>query len=174
MAGPTHTAEPHRALDEVRALVEDAEARGLVRRARKTKLVDARPARAGEVIVTLIAGEGRETKSPPAVTGDWVVRNRSEGTGHEEYMVPAARFEEGYRRTGRAAGKDGWQEHRPVGKVVRFFVLTPEHGAFSFTAPWGERMVAKPGDAIVQDPENPTDTYRVAAASFACTYEVLD
>jgi len=35
-------------------------------------------------------------------------------------------------------------------------------------------MVAKPGDAIVQDPESPEDTYRVAAAAFACTYEVLD
>jgi hypothetical protein len=25
----------------------------------------------------------------------------------------------------------------------------------------------------VQDPDNPGDTYRVAAASFACTYEEL-
>jgi hypothetical protein len=52
-------------------------------------------------------------------------------------------------------------------------VLTPAHGEFTFTAPWGERMAAKPGDAIVQNPANPGDTYRVAAASFACTYEIV-
>ena len=45
--------------------------------------------------------------------------------------------------------------------------------AFTFTAPWGEAMVARPGDAIVRDPNNPSDTYRIAAAAFACTYEVL-
>jgi hypothetical protein len=33
-------------------------------------------------------------------------------------------------------------------------------------------MVARPGDAIVQDPANPSDTYRIAGAAFACTYEV--
>ena len=52
-------------------------------------------------------------------------------------------------------------------------VLKPEHGEFAFTAPWSERMVAKQSDAIVQDPEDPADTYRVAAAAFACAYEVL-
>ena len=84
-------------LDEVRALVKSAEGAGLVRTAKKTKPVDARPAKPAEVVVTVIAGEGKETQSAPA----------------------------------------------------------------------------KPGDAIVQDPENPGDTYRVAAASFACSYEVL-
>jgi hypothetical protein len=34
-------------------------------------------------------------------------------------------------------------------------------------------MVARPGDSIVQDPDNPKDTYRVAKAAFTCTYEVL-
>ena len=124
--------------------------------------------------VTVIAGEGTETRSKPAEKGDWVVRNRCAATGNEEYLVAATQFKERYRDTGKAAGKDGWQEHRPVGKVMRFFVLKPEHGEFVFTAPWGEHMAAKPGDAIVQDPEKPADTYRVAAASFACTYEVLD
>ena len=106
--------------------------------------------------------------------GDWVVRNRCEATGHEEYLVAADKFKERYQGTGKPAGRDGWQEYRPLGKVMRFLVLKPEHGEFAFTAPWGERMVAKPGDAIVQDPEDPADTYRVAAAAFACTYEVLD
>jgi hypothetical protein len=34
-------------------------------------------------------------------------------------------------------------------------------------------MVARPGDAIVRDPQGPADTYRIAAAAFACTYEIL-
>jgi len=32
-------------------------------------------------------------------------------------------------------------------------------------------MVARPGDASVQDMNDPKDTYRVQKASFACTYE---
>jgi hypothetical protein len=133
-----------------------------------------RPARPGEVVVTVIAGEGKETQSRPAEKGDWVVRNRCKATGNEEYVVAAARFRDRYQGTGKAAEEDGWREYRPVGKVMRFFVLKPDHGEFVFTAPWGERMVAKPGDAIVQDPGNTEDTYRVAAASFACSYELLD
>ena len=34
-------------------------------------------------------------------------------------------------------------------------------------------MVAQPGDLIVQDLNNPKNTYRVAKAAFACTYDVL-
>jgi hypothetical protein len=160
-------------LDEVRALVEAAEARGLAGRARKAMPVDARPARPGEVVVTVLAGEGKETTSRPAEKGDWVVRNRCEATGNEEYLVAADTFQERYRPIGKPAGADGWQEHRPLGRTVRVLVLKPEHGEFVFRAPWGEPMVAKPGDAIVQDPEHPEDTYRVAAAAFECTYEML-
>ncbi len=47
--------------------------------ARKTSPVDARPAKAGEVVVTIIRGEGKETQSPPAKAGDVVVRNRCAG-----------------------------------------------------------------------------------------------
>jgi hypothetical protein len=161
----------HLTLDEVRALVTQAAAEGRMGMARKTRLVDARPARPGEVVVTVIAGEGRETQSPPAKAGDWVVRNRCPDTGNEEYLVDGARFPDRYQPTGRPAEPDGWQEHRPAARPMRVVVLRPADGEFTFTAPWGEWMVAKPGDAIVQDPDNPGDTYRVAAASFACTYE---
>jgi len=173
MTAPAQAFAEDRTLGQVRQMMKEAEAHGLVRRAKKTKPVDARPARPGEVIVTVLAGEGKETRSRPAVKGDWVVRNRCEATGNEEYLVAADKFAERYEGTaGTAAG--GWQEYRPLGKVMRFFVLKPEHGEFAFTAPWGERMIAKPGDAIVQDPKDPNDTYRVAAAAFACTYEILD
>ena len=56
---------------------------------------------------------------------------------------------------------------------MAYFVVRAADGAFTFTAPWGEPMVARPGDAIVRDPRDPADTYRIAAAAFACTYEIL-
>jgi hypothetical protein len=141
--------------------------------ARKTKPVDVRPAEPGEVIVTIIKGEGKETESPPASPGDMVVRNRCPETGNEEILVAAAKFPQRYEGpVGEAAG-DGWSTYRPRGIEMRFVVVAEEDGTFSFVAPWGESMVARPGDAIVQDKGNPSDTYRIAKAAFACTYEVI-
>ncbi len=173
MTEPAQAFAGDRSLHQVRQMMKEAEAQGLVRSARKTRPVDARPARPGEVIVTVLTGEGKETQSRPAAEGDWVVRSRCEPTGNEEYLVAADKFERRYEPAGKPALGE-WREYRPLGKVMRFFVLRPEHGEFAFTAPWGERMIAKPGDAIVQDPEDPNDTYRVTAAAFACTYEILD
>jgi hypothetical protein len=163
----------HKSTDEVAALMADAQAQGRVGIARKTKPVDARPARAGEVVVTVIKGEGQETQSRPAREGDWVVRNRCPETGNEQYLVDADNFPRKYEATGAPADEDGWQEFRPQGKDMRFFVIEPKAGSFAFKAPWGESMVTHPGDALVQDPENEKDIYRVAKAAFACTYEVI-
>ena len=174
MSDPAPPAERRLKLLDVLGLMRDARERGLVRRARKTEPVDARPAKPGEVVETVIAGEGKETRSRPAEPGDWVVRNRCPATLNEEYLVARDKFHERYLSAGQPPNADGWQEHRPLGKVVCFFVLGPEQGEFSFEAPWGEQMRARPGDAIVQDPEDLADTYRVTAAAFACTYEVLD
>lgn len=55
---------------------------------------------------------------------------------------------------------------------MAFVTLTAAEAPFSFKAPWGEDMIAKPGDALVQTPSDKADTYRVAGASFACTYEI--
>ena len=140
--------------------------------ARKTKPVDARPARAGEVVVTTIKGEGKETQSPPAKGGDMVVRNRCEESGNEEMLVAAATFAKRYEGPTGAA-REGWAPYRPRGVEMRFVFVSPEDGSFSFTAPWGERMIAHPGDAIVQDPSDPKNIYRIASAAFACTYEVV-
>lgn len=60
-----------------------------------------------------------------------------------------------------------------MGKEVRVLFLEAEEAPFSFVAPWGEPMVARPGDAIVQDLKDAKDVYRVARASFDCTYEVV-
>ena len=162
---------PAKSADEVVALMARARAKGLVKMARKSRPVDARPARPGEIVVTVVKGE-TETRSRPAAAGDWVVRNRCPETGHEQYLVSRKTFAERYRKFGEP-GPDGWQAFHPLGRKVRFLILTPEDGSFTFKAPWGESMIAHPGDALVQDPGNEKDTYRVEKASFACTYEVL-
>lgn len=158
---------------DARALFSAADQAGRVGVARKTRPVDARPAEPGEVIVTLIAGEGEETRSKPAAAGDWVVRNRCPVTGDEQYLVRAAKFAERYAGPMGPADAGGWQEFQPHGPELRYFIVGAGEGAFMFMAPWGEAMVARPGDAIVQDPSRTTDTYRVARDSFGCTYEVL-
>ncbi len=174
MASPGSGAPgPQKSIEDLKALLDQAEAQGLVGMARKTKPVDARPAKPGEIIVTVIAGEGQETRSRPAHPGDWVVRNRCPETGNEEYLVGAVKFEQRYVSSGTSPDAEGWREFRPVSKTMRFMMLRPDHGSFTFQAPWGERMVARPGDAILQDPDDENDIYRVAAASFACTYETL-
>jgi hypothetical protein len=163
---------PHKSAEDMAALMAQARKDGRLRIARKTKLVDARPAKAGEVIVTIIAGEGKETSSKPAAEGDRVVRNRCPQTGNEQYLVAAARFAVLYEATGRPADQDGWQEYRPVGSDMRVLLLDASTPPFTFTAPWGEAMVARGGDAIVQHPVETRDIYRVARAAFDCTYEI--
>jgi hypothetical protein len=173
IATMSDTTKAERSQGEMVALMARARAGDLLGIARKTRPVDARPARASEVVVTVILGEGKETQSRPAREGDWVVRNRCPETGDEQYLVGGDTFGERYRAAGPPPGADGWQEFQPVGKDLRFLVLPVEEGAFTFTAPWGEAMVARPGDAILQDPQDEKDVYRVAAASFACTYEIV-
>jgi hypothetical protein len=141
--------------------------------AHKTKPVDVRPAKPGEVIVTTIKGEGKETQSPPAQLGDMVVRNRCPESGNEEMLVAADSFPRRYEGPIGSGTGDGWLPYRPRGTQMRFVVVAEQDGQFSFIAPWGERMVARPGDAILQDPHNPKDTYRIAKAAFACTYEIV-
>jgi hypothetical protein len=152
------------------ARAQDARGSGL---ARKSQPVDVRSAKPGEVIFTMIKGEGKETQSPPAKSGDMVVRNRCPETGNEQFLVPAPSFSERYEGPLGATDTDGWSPYRPRGIQVRFVVVTEQDGSLNFIAPWGERMVARPGDLIVQDVKNSKDTYRVAKAAFACTYEVL-
>jgi hypothetical protein len=60
---------------DIRAFFARAAAEGRAGTARKTKPVEARPARVGEIVVTIIPDEGVETRSKPAAAGDMVVRN---------------------------------------------------------------------------------------------------
>jgi hypothetical protein len=165
-------AQPAPAVD-VHALFDTAEQEGRTGLARKAMPVDARAARPGEVVVTMIAGEGKETQSPPAAAGDMVVRNRCPATGNEEILVTAAKFAQRYDGPNGPADADGWQPYRPRGVEMTYFLVGDGEGSFTFTAPWGEPMTAHPGDAIVRSPQDAADTYRIAAAAFACTYEIL-
>ena len=158
---------------DVHAIFDQAERDARVGLARKTMPVDVRPAAAGEVVVTVIAGEGKETESPPAQPGDMVVRNRCPATGNEEILITAAKFAERYQGPVGPADAAGWRPYRPRGVEMRYLVVRDSDGTFIFPAPWSEPIVARPGDAIVRSPEDPADTYRIAAAAFACTYEIV-
>ena len=155
------------------ALFAKAKADGQVGLARKTKPVDARAAQPGEIVVTMIKGEGVETRSKPAEMGDFVVRNRCPNTGNEEYLVKATKFAPRYADAGKSPDSQGWKEYLPKGKDVYFWIVPAARSGFDFVAPWGEAMVAKSGDALVQSMDDEKDTYRVAASSFGCTYEVI-
>lgn len=159
---------------ELDAMLARAEAAGRVGRARKSRPVDARQATPGEIVVTIIRGEGEETRSPPATAGDMVVRNRCSETGNEEILVKADKFAERYEGPLDSPPGSAWATYRPRGVEMRYVIVSREEGSFTFTAPWGAAMVARPGDAIVRDARDPRDTYRIAAASFACTYEILE
>jgi hypothetical protein len=167
-----HMSHAQDVVDVVEYFVRAQDARG-AGLARKSKPVDVRPAKPEEIIVTMIKGEGKETQSPPAKSGDMVVRNRCPETGNEQILVRAATFAQRYEGPVGPPDRDGWLPYRPRGVQMRFVVVSEHDGSFDFIAPWGERMVARPGDSIVQDLNNRKDIYRVAKAAFACTYEVL-
>jgi hypothetical protein len=154
------------------ALFERALAAGQVGEARRTRPVDARPAQPGEVIVTVIQGDGVETRSRPAAAGDWVARNRCPATGNEQYLIAGARFPERYGPPRSEPDAAGWRAFNPVGAPMQYMVLTPAEGPITFMAPWGERMIGRPGDVLVRDPANTRDLYRIYAVSFGCTYEI--
>jgi hypothetical protein len=151
-----------------------AEHEGRVGLVRKTKTVDVRPAKPGEIIVTVIKGQGKETQSPPAKLGDFVVRNRCPETGNEEVLIQSEKFALRYEGPIGPGDQDGWRAYQPRGVQMRYFIVRPEDGRFTFTAPWGESMVARPKDAIVRSLTDPKDMYRIAAAAFDCTYEIIE
>ena len=153
-------------------LFSAADAAHRVGTARKTKLVQARPATEGEIIITKVPGEKEAETKNTAKAGDMVVRNTCFKTDNEEYIVSAEKFAKRYEGP-IGDPVDGWSEYRPLGPEMRYFIVDETEGAFVFTAPWGEDMIANPGDAIVQNPSKPADTYRVAAGAFDCTYEIL-
>jgi len=171
---PLATAKPI----DIKAWFAGAQAADRVGMAAKQKIIVARPAQVGEVVVSVVYGQGEETRSKPAEEGDMVAtdlcRPDSVEKGYNTYLLKAATFKTRYGEALSEPDAAGRREYRPVGKKMLFAVLQPSEGPWAFTAPWGEQMLALPGDSIVQDPANPSDTYRVDAVAFKCTYEVLE
>ncbi|MEI4487737.1 hypothetical protein V8J36_16215 [Frigidibacter sp. MR17.14] len=155
------------------AVFAAAEAAHAVGQAKKTKAIDARPAKPGEVVVTKILGEGTETTSKPAAEGDWVVRNRCPETGNEEYLVAAAKFAPRYGAPTSAADAAGWQAFTPLGKPMDYTIVPEGTAPYAIEAPWGEAMRVAPGDALMRTPGDAADIYRVERRAFACTYEII-
>lgn len=156
------------------AIFDAAKAAGETGIAKKTKEVDARQAKVGEIVVSIVKGDDAvETRSKPAEEGDWVVRSRCPETGSTEILVKAGKFPTRYGEPQSQPDAEGFQQFKPLGSDMGYYIVPQDLGAFSFVAPWGENMIARPGDAIVQIPEDKSDTYRIAAAAFACTYEIV-
>ncbi len=156
------------------ALMAQAKHRGTTGIARKTREVDARPASPGEIVITFIKGQGVETRSKPAEIGDWVVRNRCEETGNEESLVKARVFRDRYGEPLTAQDAAGYRAFKPDGPEMTYFIVTEAAGPFNFKAPSGDTAVALPGDAIVQLQTDEGETFGVAQATFACTYEIVE
>lgn len=154
-------------------LFAQAQKDGLTGNARKTKPVLARPAVPGEIVVSIIPGEGVETRSKPAEQGDMVVRSTCSDGEFTDILVKAEKFPDRYGPAQSDADAEGYRTYKPTGVTMEYFIVSPKTGDFQFVAPWGEPMVAKVGDAIVQTPNDANDTYRIARSAFDCTYEVL-
>lgn len=160
------------------AYFTQAQQAGITGIAIKTKLVLARPAKEGEIITTIIKGEGVETVSEPAKTGDWVVQNICSETGNEEILVRKAKFAQRYNTAAKseinlASYPSDYQPFTPKGVEMNYFIVPNSTPPFAMKAPWGELQRFQSGDAVVQSTTDNQDIYRIQKAAFECTYTIL-
>lgn len=107
--------------------------------------------------VVTITSDGKETQNVAAVN-DIIMS----GPSKENYVVKAAKFPKLYQGN--------------VGGVVipeqgpRMVALYNGKESVTFTAPWGESMVLKPGDFLVKDGD--AGYYRIAKAEYMQTYNM--
>lgn len=155
-----------------------AQQAGITGVAIKTKPVLARPAKEGEIITTIIKGEGVETVSEPAKAGDWVVQNICPETGNEEILVRKAKFAQRYNTSEKseinlASYPSDYQPFTPKGIEMNYFIVPDSTPPFVMKAPWGELQRFQSGDAVVQSTKDNQDIYRIQKAAFECTYTIL-
>lgn len=105
--------------------------------------------------VVTVTSDGKETQNVAAVN-DIIMS----GPSQENYVVKAAKFPKLYQG---AVGKTVIPEQSP-----RMVALYRGPQAVTFTAPWGESMVLKPGDYLVKDGD--AGYYRIARVEFEQTY----
>ncbi|WP_241256016.1 hypothetical protein [Proteus sp. ZN5] len=160
------------------AYFTQAQQAGITGVAIKTKPVLARPAKEGEIITTIIKGEGVETVSEPAKTGDWVVQNICPETGNEEILVRKAKFAQRYNTAEKSkinltSYPSDYQPFTPKGIEMNYFIISDSTPPFAMKAPWGELQRFQSGDAVVQSTTDNRDVYRIQKAAFECTYTIL-
>jgi hypothetical protein len=111
-----------------------------------------------EMKVVTITADGKETENT-AVPGDIIMS----GPSGEKYVVKSAKFEKLYTKQ-----EDGTVIPEQSPRQVARYDGTDE---VTFTAPWGEQMVLKPGDYLVKDGEG---YYRIAKKEYEITYNLPD
>jgi len=127
--------------------------------------IDARPAIAGEVIVT-ITGDGKETTNT-AKEGDVVVRNLT--TARELYILSGSKLAARYKPVAGSNNAEGWKRYKATGECQG---LQYNGSNIVFEASWGENMVLKTGDMICTPLPNKAEIYRIAAKEFTETYRL--
>jgi len=105
--------------------------------------------------VVTVTSDGKETQNVAAVN-DIIMS----GPSQENYVVKAAKFPKLYQG---AVGKTVIPEQSP-----RMVALYRGPQAVTFTAPWGESMILKPGDYLVKDGD--AGYYRIARVEYDQTY----
>jgi hypothetical protein len=110
---------------------------------------------AQEQPVVTVTSDGKETQNV-AAQGDIIMS----GPSKENYVVKSAKFPKLYQGQ---IGQKVIPEQGP-----RLVALYTGQQPVSFTAPWGESMVLKPGDYLVKDGDQ--GYYRIAKVEYEQTY----
>ena len=110
---------------------------------------------AKEQPVVTITSDGKETQNV-AAQNDIIMS----GPSKENYVVKAAKFPKLYQGE---IGQTIIPEQGP-----RMVAAYTGKDQVTFTAPWGEQMVLKPGDYLVKDGDQ--GYYRIAKAEYEMTY----
>jgi len=105
-----------------------------------------RPVSAGFIVVCGVFGEKY------AMTLEKFHRVYMYPEGEHEYVIPVA-------------------DARQAAEATLDMFEDQQISEFHFESPWGEDMVLKPGDYVVQDISNPGKVYRIARKEFQATYE---
>ena len=145
-------------LDYLYIIFSHHNARHLVKSYQKTGLTKARPATAGEKVVTLVDGIKETTNKAKA--GDWVVT----GPKDEQYIIDGTTFASRYKKT----------------NSLGVFTATGTCFAFEykgrslvFKAPWGEDMLVHKGDFIASTDASGRQCYRIEREIFLQTYQEI-
>ena len=149
---------------DITAKFEEARRADRVRHYSKKGHADIRPAVPGERIKTVIDGEGETVNT--AGSGDYVVR----GAMGEHYVIKAKKLAERYGAPISDPDSEGYRKYPAKGD---FYAFRYEGEPFKFIAPWGEDMIANPGDYLGTNVMGSNEFYRIEKNAFAATYAVV-